>query len=136
MQFLLQYWHKNCSFLSYSSAPSSNYCSFALQPFVGVHSYFSMVWLVQYRRNCSFESSHLMVLKLDNDFHKYHVAILLYGLHGSAISIILLGLGSSSNRYVLFIAFLNPKSVTGNMSFLARQNIMSIFLYLLLLLVD
>lgn len=83
------------------------------------------------------QTSHPIVSKLDNDFHKYHVATLRYGLHGSAISIIVLGVGSSANRYVRFIAFLNPKSVTGNMSFRARQNIKNmsaVFLYLLLLL--
>ena len=85
-----------------------------------------MTWLFKYRIYYSLKSSYPIVLNLDSDFHRYHVAILLYGFHGLAISIILSGLESSSNRYVLFIAFLNPKSVTGNMSFLARQNIKNI----------
>lgn len=66
------------------------------------------------------------------------MAILLYVLHALTISIILLGVGSSSNKYVLFIAFLNPKSVTGNRSFqqdkISKIVLLSILLYLLLLL--
>ena len=62
----------------------------------------------------NWKSNHPIDMNFDIDFHKYHVAIDLYGFYGWAIANIADVLGNSGNEYSFCIAFCTPKSVTGN----------------------
>src|SRR5581483_4230547 len=59
-------------------------------------------------------------------FHRYHVAILLYGLHLSPSFSVSFGFGSSCNENAIWTPFLNPRSPTGNTSSLPSEKIKNI----------
>jgi hypothetical protein len=67
-----------------------------------------------------------MESNFESDFHKYHEAAVLWGLHGWDIANNSAGFGSSGKEYNLCTAFLIPRSVTGKISGLPRQNIKNI----------
>src|ERR1044072_5367596 len=63
---------------------------------------------------------------LDNDFHRYHVAILLYGFHLEDTSIIYSRVGQLDKLYNFLIAFFTPKSSNGNTSSRCRLKMRNI----------